>query len=275
MAAARVIRRVLAFAANWGLSLGIASAAEARTGPVSVWTFEESLRDEAGREHDQLTAWDRTGQIVVARRVTADEVAGTDSKAIALGVKPDDAVRLSGCTSPDVLLGPSYTIALWVHATTLGEWARLVLCWGPGRDHAYHVGIHRGQASLYHGQADGAEAVCEGGRVETGRWHHLVATAERNKDDPARSTLRVYLDGRCVAESAYDGSYRSDVGEGIGIGDSASAPSETARFQGYLDDVMLWRRALTAAEIRALCAERLKALPEQEPPRPSVDGNAK
>ena len=233
-----------------------APAAEPARGPVCAWDFERSLRDAAGATPDQLSAWAPSGAVVLPRRVAADELPGANGRAVALGVKPDDPAYLSGCTSADVRLGPSYTVALWVHATKLDVWARLVLCWGPGDQHGYHVAVHNGMASLYHGQADGTEAICEGGRVQTGRWHHIAAVAERNHAQPARSTLRVYLDGARVATAPYDGTHRPHLGEGIGIGDSASAPSADCRFRGYLDDVLLWHRALTADEIARLGSRR-------------------
>jgi len=246
-----------------------APAAEPPRGPVCAWGFEGSLRDTTGTGRDMLSAWNPSGGTVLPRFVTAKEVPGANGRAVALGVKPDDPAFLSGCTSADVRLGPSYTVALWLHPTKLDVWARLVLCWGPGNEHGYHLAVHNGMASLYHGQADGKEAICEGGRVQTARWHHIAAVAERNDAEPAKSTLRVYLDGTCVATAPYDGTHRDYLGEGIGIGDSASAPSDTCRFRGYLDDVMLWHRALSPDEIAGLCADRLKSIeaPKATEPR--------
>jgi hypothetical protein len=231
-------------------------SAEAPPGPVCVWTFEDSLRDDAGLGRDQLSARDAAGAIVLPRFVTADDLPGTRGKAVALGVQDGDAAFLSACTSPDVRLGPSYSVAIRFHATKLDVWARLVLHWGPGTRHAYHVAVHNGLASLYHGQADATEAVCEGGTVAVGRWHHLVAVAERNAAAPDQSRLRVYLDGQRVAEAPYDGTVHIIEGEGIGIGDAAGAPSDACRLRGYVDDVRLWNRALAPAEIAALAATR-------------------
>ncbi|NQT53948.1 LamG domain-containing protein [bacterium] len=252
MTAMRPLVMIAAFlAAAWAA----AAQAPPRPGPVCVWTFDHgSLRDEAGRGRDQLSAFTHAGAVVLPRFVTADDVAGVKGKAVALGATPDDAAYLAACTSPDVRLGPSYSVAIRFHPLQLGTWARLVLRWGPGLEHAYHVAVHNGQASLYHGQADGTEAICEGGKVEAGRWHVMVAVAERNDAQPAKSALRVYLDGTCAATVAYDGTWRATVGEGLGIGDSASAPGEASRFAGFVDEVMLWSRALTADEVGALGA---------------------
>ena len=266
MRSARRVASALLAAVGLCVCFEATAFAGASRGPVCAWDFEDGLRDEAGTCWDWLTAWDANGQVVVPRRVTGTEVAGAKGNAVALAVKPGDAAFLSACTSADVRLGPSYTVALRVYPTELEGWARLVLCWGPGDQHAYHVAVHGGQASLYHGQADAKEAVCEGGRVETGRWHHLAAVAERNGAEPGKSALRVYLDGKCVATASYDGTCRSDLGEGLGIGDSAGAPSAACRFRGYLDDVMLWDRALTAREIAAQCAGRLESPPAGKTP---------
>ncbi len=242
--------------------VGNTGAAEPLRGPLCVWTFDDTLRDETGRGRDQLSARDGSGRVMLPRFVTADEVPGVLAKAVALGVRPGDLAFMTACTSPDVRLGATYTIALWIHPTEVGVWGRLVLHWGGGGQHAYHVAVHNGLASLYHGQADGKEAVCEGGRIVTGRWHHIAAVAERNEADPAKSTLRIYLDGQCVGTAVFDGTIRTLEGEGLGVGDAAGAPSEACRFRGYVDDVMIWNRALTAEQIAALCAQRAKALRE-------------
>jgi hypothetical protein len=224
-------------------------------GVVCAWDFQDSLRDETARWRDQLSAWDGSGRVVLPRFVTAEQVPGVQGKAVALGVEPEDAAFLSCCTSPDVRRGPAYTVALRFQLTKLDTWARLVLHWGPGAEHAYHVAVHNGQASLYHGEAGGEEAICEGGTVETGRWYRLVAVADRNDAEPGESVLRVYLDGECVATAPYDGTIRAMGGEGLGIGDAAGAPSEANRCRGYVDEVRIWSRALTPNEVAALAAE--------------------
>nr|MBC8873931.1 LamG domain-containing protein [Planctomycetota bacterium] len=227
--------------------------------PVCHWDFDGTLKDQAGRSTDSLAARDGT-----ARFVDASELPGVSGKAVALGVQAGDAQFLIAPVSDDIHLSASYTIEAWIQSTQLGTWNRLVLEWAGPPNYAYHVAVHQGLASLYHNQANGEYLFAEGGRVVVGRWHHLAAVARRNDSEPAQSTLTVYLDGRPVGTAPYDGTIRTVAAEGLGIGDSAGAPSASCRFRGYIDEVTMWNRALAAEEIAAHYAKRADLLRELE-----------
>ena len=113
--------------------------AEERTsshgGPVSFWSFDDSLKDEANDGKDDLAI--RDGGKYTPRFVDASEVPGAIGKAVALGVKPGDAQYFTARTSADVKLGPDYTIEAWIQPTQFSQWNRLVLNWG--KKHAYHL----------------------------------------------------------------------------------------------------------------------------------------
>ncbi|MFH1266658.1 MAG: LamG-like jellyroll fold domain-containing protein, partial [Planctomycetota bacterium] len=166
--------------------------------------------------------------------------------------------------SDDTRLGPSYTIEAWILPTQLAGWNRLVLNWGAAPEYAYHVGIHNGLASLYHGHADGQYVFAEGGSVQPDRWQHLAAVAKRNDADPGRSTLTVYLNGRQVATGTFEGTIGGAKNDTLGIGDSPQIPSPGIRYRGYLDDLAIWSRALSTEEIRAHCEPRAELLRQQE-----------
>ncbi len=209
------------------LAAASARAGEAgREGPVSFWTFDGSLEDAAGESRDNL----------VGR----------------------DALYLAAPSSPDVRLGASYTIAAWIHPTALGKWDRLVLCWGEG--YAYHLAIHDGSLSLYHGPASGKPLFAEGGRIRTGRWYHVAGVARRNSTDPSKSRLEVYLDGKLTASAPFDGTIRVLPREGLGVGDSGGKLPGTHHFRGYIDELAVWNRALDPADIRAHYEKRAALL---------------
>ena len=248
-------------------------------GPVSHWQFNRSLADNAGQAEDSLTT--HGGR---ARFVAEADVPGTVDGAIALGVAPGDAEYLTATTSADVRLGPSYTIAAWIHPTQMGVWNRLVLNWGNAPHYAYHLAVHNGLLSLCHGQADGKLVFCEGGQVIAGQLQHVAAVARRDAN-PLQSTLTVYLNGRPTGTARFDGTIRtlgakkgtgpiyrdgpkgaahkSDLSPfSLGIGDSASLATAASRYRGYLDELTVWNRALPAAEIRGLyeCPRRADAM---------------
>jgi len=173
---------------------------------------------------------------------------------LSLGVQEGDPEFLVAPLSDDLRLGADYTIEAWALPTQVAGWCRIVLRWGVATDWAYHLAIHDGMASLYHGQADGTYRWCEGGQVRAGQMVHLVGVARRNALEPANGVLEVYLDGQSVATAPFDGTASRLDKVDVGIGDSAAAPSPPARFRGYLAQVTIWRRALGPDEIRRRAA---------------------
>ncbi len=250
------------------ISLGVGTVGAGDThagdGPVARWTFDGTLKDSAGDAKNDLTPRDGRGARTNARCVAASELPATSGRAVALGVQPGDAQYLTAPAGNDLKLGPNYTIETWIYPTRVGGWNRLVLRWGSPPNYAYHVGIHDGRASLYHNQADGEYRSVEGGRIVAGRWYHLAAVARRNDADPSQSTLTVYVNAQRAATARFDGTIKTLAIEGLGIGDSAGAPSDAARYRGYLDDLAIWNRALPAEEISAHYAQRAGELRKLE-----------
>jgi hypothetical protein len=234
----------------------VAMSGAADEGCVSSWNFDGALKDARGASKDNLSA---SGG--AERFVTAAQIPGVSGKALALGVKPGDTGCVSAVTSADVKLGASYTIEAWVLPTKTGQWNRLVLNWG--ERYGYHVAIHYGKLSLYHGQVGGGYVFAEGGKVPLGVWSHLAGVARRNDKNPAKSTLEVYINGKLVDSSPYDGTIATLKKEGLGIGDAAGGNGAASGFRGYIDELAIWNRALPASEIAkhyAMRAAKLKGL---------------
>ena len=82
--------------------------------------------------------------------------------------------------------------------------------------------------------------------VEVGRWHHVAATYDNE-------TMRLYLDGKEVATLERGGPVNPS-GAQLCLG--SYAPSHPrAFFQGALDEVRIWDRALSAEEIAKQAAK--------------------
>ncbi len=230
-------------------------------GLAASWSFDGTLDDPAGRDRDTLAPQDGS-----PRFVAPGEIPGVVGRAVALGVQPGDARYLVAPASSDLRLGPSYTIEAWIHPIEISTWNRLVLRWGGQPNYAYHLAIHQGAASLAHGEADARYLFAEGGTLAPGQWYHLAAVAQAG-EPPSQGTLTVYLNGRPVGAAEFDGTIGGASDEGLGIGDSAGAPSPDCRFRGYLDDVAIWRRPLSTDEIAAHYASREPVLRELEAAR--------
>ena len=139
-----------------------------RHGLVCFWDFDAGLTDSAGSHQDVLTGWGKQPP----RFVKDNELPGVVGKALAIGARKGDVPYLTSPLSSDSRLGPDYTIESWIHPVGVGGWGRLVLNWGGAPEYAYHLAIHNGTASLFHGQADGSYVSAEGGTLQPGRWYH-------------------------------------------------------------------------------------------------------
>ncbi len=237
----------------------IAADSPHNEGLVAFWSFDGTLNDRAGAVEDNLTARDGS-----RRFVTADQLPATSGGAIALGVDSTDVQYLTAPMSADVKLDGDYTIEMWIHPMDVGGWNRLVLNWGAAPKYAYHVAIHNGLLSLYHGQSSGQYTFAEGGHVVGGRWHHVAAVAALNESDPAKSQLIVYLNGQRVATGTFDGTIGNFEDEDLGVGDSAGTPGAGSRYRGYLDDLAIWKRSLGEDEIRRHYDQRAEMIGQLE-----------
>jgi hypothetical protein len=81
--------------------------------------------------------------------------------------------------------------------------------------------------------------------IPLGEWHHVAATYDG-------STWRLYLDGRLDGEAKVDATPRKDSAQHFAIGaalDSEGTPA--GALHGAVDEVRVWKRALSATEIAA------------------------
>jgi hypothetical protein len=223
----------------FSLAFVLAASAAELAAPVASWTFDGAapgLEAQAG------------GKIVAPRFADGAALPGVQGQAVAIGVQAGDPEYLTG-TAP--ALGANYTLEAWVWPTQVTGWGRVALNWGTNGRFAYHLALHDGRVNLCHGLSTGKEMVCEGGQVSAECWQQIVAVADRNAADPAKSLLKVYLNGRLVGTKPFDGSCGSGATEPLCLGDSFSYANAGCRYHGYLDSVTFWNRSLSDAEIAA------------------------
>jgi hypothetical protein len=95
---------------------------------------------------------------------------------------------------------------------------------------------------------DGSTAIVEGDEsVTDGEWHLLTATFDSASD------LRLYVDGTRV-DSDSTGASAVSRSTGVYFGTIAHTPG-TRLYEGLLDDVRIYDRALSASEVRTLYDE--------------------
>ena len=109
-------------------------------------------------------------------------------------------------------------------------------------------------------------------RVDDGNWHHLAATLSRNAFDDVRNSI--YIDGVLCATS--DNSSVGFIGgddQEVLIGAAFPEDGPWAHFfEGVIDEVEIFNRALDEAEIRAIyeAGSAGKCKPPDAGPVPTV-----
>jgi len=109
---------------------------------------------------------------------------------------------------------------------------------------AYWFGVHSNRFGLLLGAgANWGVWARTNGKVLTGRWYHLAATWDEQ-------TWSCYQDGEVVGTGRYTGKLPDSPGR-LQIGRNCNA---TAHFVGIIDEVMLFKRALSRDEIKLLAS---------------------
>ncbi|WP_437756173.1 protein kinase domain-containing protein [Sorangium sp. So ce1389] len=202
----------------------------------------------------------------------ADDLAGGNDASLVHGPTPtagriggalrfdgvDDYVEAPHARSLDVGQG-DLSITAWVQ-TTSAEGIEVIVDQrdeGPRGVHGYCVFLYRGGLSAQLADRDaspkcsmGASTACtnylSGAFVADGSWHHIAVTVDRRAVDGGA----FYVDGAAVGR--FDPTSRPlslDSRAPLRIGSRSS--SESGFFRGVLDEVALYRRALSPEEVAA------------------------
>jgi hypothetical protein len=211
---------------------------------ANIWLADFSLRGHWQLDGDAAdSSW-----FGLSSTITSDPVWDPNGRI-------DGAVKLDGIDDKikaddykGVLGGQSRTTCAWIktsQALTIGE----IISWGEyGVDGARWV-MRINSSGVLNVQVGGG--TISGSSVLTdGAWHHVAAVLD-NDGSPALNEIKLYVDG---TEEAVPGgsveictSYTNNVKIGV-YGDTANY------FNGWLDDVRIYDRALTEPEIQALAA---------------------
>jgi hypothetical protein len=162
------------------------------------------------------------------------------------------------------------TISAWVFAAAENSLASVIDSYGQNRIGQFRFGLASAGTSPLTGgvisQAAGYVAATEATSFPTGSWQHVALVADG-------ATVRLYRNGLQVATNAYNGtivfpSAISNMFIGARIADDGYDLNITPGYWGgMIDDLGMWTRGLTAAEITAfmLPATSVSRLPPRSP----------
>ncbi len=171
------------------------------------------------------------------------------------------ALRFRGTTYRSVARVPDYpkatptsglSASAWVLADVRTTWATIAKNWS-STGGQFHFGLRdtAGDLDLSINTSAGQFNVREGVPLTTGQWHHVAFTADG-------TTLRLFRDGLLVASSPYGGGFTNPPIPYLGIGgrlNDAGAAADTGApgiWNGRIDEVALWNRSLSDAEVTAI-----------------------
>ena len=144
----------------------------------------------------------------------------------------------------------AYTLAAWVFADTIPVWASIAKNWFG----EFHFGLDATGNSLsnYVGLSpSGQQFAREPGTFPTGSWQHVACTVDA-------ANIRLYRNGTQVASTAYSGTWftpqPAPMGIGVKLNGAIADTGAPGYWDGLIDDLALWNRALSAAEVFNLYA---------------------
>ncbi|MCA9753993.1 MAG: PKD domain-containing protein, partial [Gemmatimonadetes bacterium] len=215
-------------------------------------TASDPLPDLAWYPMDEgfgAVAGDSTGQGNDAAISGAAWTAGPDGGALFFDGIDDYAIVPDYPKSSSTL-----TVSAWVRADSRPQWASIAKNWAlsPG---AFHLGLYEDDGDLQAFVAQSNETtvgVREGTPLPLGEWQHVALVCDGD-------LVRLYRNGFEVDRAPYDGTLlttRAALGIGVKTNGAGTAPNNTlpSFWNGSIDDLRIYGRALCQNEVRALAA---------------------
>ncbi len=211
---------------------------------VAWWTFDGDATDLSGNGHN--------GTLVGAAGFADEGMVGGS-----LALYNNGYVNIDGW--PGILGASGITVTAWVKTTSMGTGdtgsnsCDAIVGWGPngvGTRFGFRINAGRIRTEHHAGNLQGDTVMADG------QWHHVAVTVQPNATISYPEVI-LYLDGQDDTRAGTDPDvYDIQPGLDVRIG---SRPANNDRFfNGLIDEVRIYNRTFSGAEIEAL-AMRPKA----------------
>jgi hypothetical protein len=239
--------------------LPVSTRAELTDGLVAYYNFD----DGGGDILNESTGLSEDGELFGFPGDNSQWVAGRIGGALEFdGV--DDHVIASAYPLAETAL----SVSIWGWADQGPTWGTLVKNWGGAQVGQFHFGLGQGAAdtlNIFITDSTGSafNAGTDTDPIEFGQWEHYAFVA-----NPDEMTVKLFRNGEVVDEQPYDGTFTDTPNsEALGIGvktnDSGDGPDpgNPGYWDGKMDDLGIWLRALTDDEIKGIYDNGLLGLP--------------
>ena len=155
----------------------------------------------------------------------------------------------------------TFTLAAWVKATSYTfTFNGVVSKWlGTGSQRSWGFGVNNTDEVRFIISTDGATTamglITTGGTFSLNQWYHIAVTADVGSD-----TYLIYVDGTAkstTGSTTISNAFSSTAS--VNIGSQKDGTDDL--FTGTIEDVRVYNRALSAAEVEILAKSRLKYAP--------------
>lgn len=223
---------------------------------MAYWNFEGNAIDQTGNGHDGVVVGSAS---VPDRFRRAGRAYAFDGVSSVINVDAGPALRFG--------IGDSYAISLWFRncgESSRGKWRYIM-----GRDDSdpvsnvttYYLSMERFWATI-EAQASGQGIqTLRSTRYDDEQWHHVVLVAADTARTPADASVRrryLYIDGELVAENNNPGLSQAFGVQGKKGQFTIGSPSDRSifsTFEGAIDDIRIYDRALSPSEVSLLYRE--------------------
>ncbi|MDD2709659.1 MAG: glycoside hydrolase family 20 zincin-like fold domain-containing protein [Verrucomicrobiae bacterium] len=144
--------------------------------------------------------------------------------------------------APLLPLNKSFSTSAWVRLNAVKP--STILAFKVSNAPVFSISVSSLNSFVASLNGGGSKTFCYGWKAEADTWYHLAITR-----DVEEGTLKLYLNGRCI-RSVNGASKNLENCSKISLGGVSPAPG-AARLDGYLADVRIFERALSAGEIAA------------------------
>jgi hypothetical protein len=241
----RKVINLVSFVLVLGLiNASVVSAIDLNTDPALVgwWTFDEGsgniAADSSGNGNDGTlngpVEWTTEGKVGGAMKFTG----------------PYNYILVQD--SPSLDMTQEITIAAWINPSWTGN-NRILQKSSGGGDNQYRLLKEWGDFMVFHLPGLTPDRIDVPGLPPIGEWTHLAATYDG-------SSMKVYYDGVVVFEMAASGQLGVSDGT-LTIGTKHETAPAGDEYNGMLDDVRIYNRALSQSEIKMLGGDPLASSP--------------
>ena len=203
-------------------------------GLVAYWPLDENFEDAAG---------DFDGEEVGSEPIAFD--AGQFGNGIVLDGE-DQYVEITGGDEEGLdFVDSEMSVSAWFRVDAFDtNWQALI---AKGEQDGWRIHRRGGESGMAYtaGEPDTPSSDAD---VDDGEIHHLVAVSAEDSDAGTPNGLKsLYIDGELVAEGVRDPIGIPNTNNRVRIGDNPSTSNR--EWEGMIDDVAIWNRALTESEI--------------------------